>query len=145
MKPLTVPGTLDSLSSIRSYVMAACASAELDRKTAYRLSLAVDEIATNTVVHGYAEGRREGSLDIAADIDDSTLRIILEDTAPAYDPRSAPAPLDLDIPLEERNIGGLGVYLALRGVDHFAYERIGDHNRCIFIMKRRPAPERAKT
>jgi serine/threonine-protein kinase RsbW len=139
MEPLTVAGTLESLSAIRAYVMAACASAGLDRKTAYRLSLAVDEIATNSVVYGYVPSKRDGDLRIIADIDTDTLRVTLEDSAPAYDPMQAPRPAALDIPLEQRQIGGLGIYLALRGVDHFAYERKGDLNRNIFIMKRPPA------
>src|SRR5512147_1425075 len=102
MESLTVPGTLESLSAIRAYVMAASASAGLDKKSAYRLSLAVDEIATNVVVHGYAENQREGALTIIAEIDDAALRLVLEDTAPPYDPRRAPEPTSLDTPLEER-------------------------------------------
>lgn len=136
MESLTVPSTLDSLSAIRSYVMAASASAGLDRKAAYRLSLAVDEIATNIVVHGYMDNNLTGSLSVSADIRQESLQIVLEDTAPPYDPRQAPQPDGLDMPLEDRGIGGLGVFLALRGVDHFAYEHVAGRNRTIFIMQR---------
>jgi len=136
MESLTVPGTLESLSAIRAYVMTASASAGLDKRSAYRLSLAVDEIATNVVVHGYMEGNREGSLSIGADIDESLLKVALEDTAPPYDPRKVPAPDSIDTPLEDRDIGGLGVFLALRGVDQFAYEHVAGRNRTIFIMNR---------
>jgi serine/threonine-protein kinase RsbW len=34
--------------------------------------------------------------------------------------------------MEQRPIGGLGVFLAIRGVDQFQYERVGDRNRSIF-------------
>jgi serine/threonine-protein kinase RsbW len=136
MEPLTVPGTLESLSAIRAYVMDASANAGLDKRSAYRLSLAVDEIATNVVVHGYMEGNREGSLTISAVIDNSFLKLALEDTAPSYDPRATPPPGSLDMPLEDRDIGGLGVFLALRGVDQFGYEHVPGRNRTIFIMNR---------
>lgn len=136
MDHLTLPGTLDSLEAIGKYVLAAAAEAGLDRKAAYRLRLAVDEIATNSVVHGYEETGREGDLDIWAEIDGPTLTISLEDSGPPYDPRTKPEPEYLDKPLHERPIGGLGILLANRGVDELAYERVGDRNRNIFIIKR---------
>ncbi|MFQ5794626.1 MAG: ATP-binding protein [Candidatus Bipolaricaulia bacterium] len=137
MESLTVPGTLDSLKTIREYVTAAADEADLDKKAAYRLRLAVDEIATNVIVHGYNEAGREGMLDLNADIDENALTICLEDTGMSYDPRQNPTPDDLDEPLEQRPIGGLGVYLAIQGVDRFTYERIGDRNRNIFVVNRK--------
>ena len=119
--------------------MAAAASAGLDKRASYRLRLAVDEIATNIIVHGYAEAGLQGALELRADIDDRTLIIAIEDTGVAYDPRQAPVP-DTDLPLEQRPIGGLGVYLAIRSVDEFLYERVGDRNRTIFKMHLSSAP-----
>lgn len=144
MERLTLPGTLDSLAAIGKYVLAAASEAGLDKKAAYRLRLAVDEIATNAVVHGYEETGCDGPLDIWAQIDGAGLTIALEDTGPAYDPRATPAPDNLDRPLEERSIGGLGVLLANLGVDELGYERVGDCNRSIFIVRSPgPAPDRA--
>jgi sigma-B regulation protein RsbU (phosphoserine phosphatase) len=137
METLTVAATLDCLKSLRAYVQAAAAG--LDEKAGYRLRLAVDEIATNVIVHGYPQAGREGVLKIRAEGDEESLRIILEDTGAPYDPRQTRPPTDLDLPLEERRGGGLGVYLALRGVDEFIYERVGDWNRNIFVAYRRGA------
>jgi anti-sigma regulatory factor (Ser/Thr protein kinase) len=44
----------------------------------------------------------------------------------------------LHLPAEQRKIGGLGVYLALGSVDRFCYERVGDRNRNVLVMNRRP-------
>ena len=49
MKPLIVPGTLASIRAIGKYVLQAAAEAGLESRAAYRLRLAVDEIATNAV------------------------------------------------------------------------------------------------
>jgi anti-sigma regulatory factor (Ser/Thr protein kinase) len=38
--------------------------------------------------------------------------------------------------MEQRPIGGLGVFLAIRGVDSFLYERVNDRNRSTFIVHR---------
>lgn len=134
MEPLTVRGELNSLANIAKFVTAAAAEAGLDKKAAYRLRLAVDEIATNVITHGYDEADRVGDVDLRADIDEETLTICLEDTGVTYEPEESMAPYDLHLPLEEREMGGLGVFLAIKNVDKFLYERVEDRNRHIFIV-----------
>jgi serine/threonine-protein kinase RsbW len=138
MEPLSVPGNLDSLSAIANYVLAAAAAAGLDKKSTYNLRLAVDEIATNIISYGYEAAGREGVVDLRADIDDRTLKICLEDTAEAFDPHGKLSVEEerLLVPIEQRPIGGLGVYLAIQSVDRFSYERIGNRNRNILIVNR---------
>jgi len=135
MEPLILPGTLDSLSKIGAYVLEAASEAGLEKKIAYRLRLAVDEIATNSIVHGYERVGEEGDLVVSAEVGEGILTIILEDTGPPYDPFKTPSPDDLDQPLDDRDIGGLGVFLAIQGVDEFRYEWENETNRNIFIMK----------
>lgn len=139
MKPLTVPGTLASLSLIRNYARAAAAEAGLDKKRTYRLELAVDEIATNIVNHGYQEAGVTGDVVACATIDAHALTIALEDTAVPFDPRRLTRPEQIDLPLAERPIGGLGIFLAIENVDEFHYEYVDGHNRNIFVVKRTAA------
>lgn len=139
MRRLTVSATLDSLGAIAEFVMAAAVSAGLDKRASYHLRLAVDEIATNIIVHAYAEAGLQGTLELGADLDDRTLTLSIEDTGTAFDPRQAPVP-EIDLPLEQRPVGGLGVYLAMRSVDEFRYERVGDRNHTIFKMHLSSAP-----
>jgi anti-sigma regulatory factor (Ser/Thr protein kinase) len=143
MEPLSVPGTLDSLSAVADYVKAAAATAGLDKRAAYRLRLAVDEIVTNIVTHGYAAAGLEGTVDLQAEVEEEALTILVEDTGVAFDPRQHATPDDLDLPLEQRHMGGLGVYLVIQNVDQFLYERVGDRNRNIFVMNRPEAPATA--
>ena len=137
MDPLTLPGTLDSLPAIGKYVLAAAAAADLDKKAAYRLRLAVDEIATNVITHGYEEANRTGLLDLQAVVNEAGLTIFLEDTGATYQPDDVSQPAHLDRSLEERPLGGLGVYLAIHGVDQLRYEHIDNRNRHIFVVYRR--------
>jgi anti-sigma regulatory factor (Ser/Thr protein kinase) len=136
--PLTVPGQLDSLRAIRDYVINATSRAGLDKTLSNRMRLAVDEIVTNSIVHGYQESGTKGNVLIAADIDDDKLTIIVEDWAPYYDPTQHDMPTveELGQPLDTRDIGGLGIFLAINGMDEFRYERVGDRNRSIFVMYR---------
>jgi len=137
MKSLSVPGVLDSLDLIAEYVMEAAAEAGLDKKATYKLRLAVDEIATNIVTHGYEEGGCQGDMDIHSEISDQYLTIYIEDTAREFNP-AAKIPEELERvtqPINERIIGGLGIFLVLDGVDDFIYERVGNKNRNTFKSK----------
>ena len=136
MQLLTVPATLDSLGAIREYVDEAARAGGLERRVAYRLRLAVDEIATNIIMHGYDEANLHGVVELRAELDDQSLRIFIEDTGAAYDPTEYASPADMDLPLEDRQAGGLGVFLATKGVDEFHYERICGRNRHTFVVKR---------
>lgn len=132
------PGVLDSLSPIREFVNEAARLAGIGEQAAYRLRLAVDEIATNIIVHGYEEAALTGDIHVRIDVSDDAFTVALEDSAAAFDPtaRSLPSAEALSAPLEERAVGGLGIMLALEGVDEFRYEREGMKNRNIFIVNR---------
>jgi serine/threonine-protein kinase RsbW len=136
MEYLTVPGTPDSLEAIAEFAAQAAAAAGLDEETSYRLYLAVDEIATNIIAHGYAERGIKGELELWVGIEEKILTIYIEDTGPSYNPSQYRRPDDLDLPLNQRQVGGLGVYLAMRSVDKFLYERVGNRNRHTLIMNR---------
>ena len=126
----------DSLSALRKFVGEVGAQAGLDTQSIHRLRLAVDEIAANIIMYGYAD-QPEGVVEVEATIDEGALTIALDDTGPAYNPLERKTPGNLDDPLDTREIGGLGVYLAIRNVDDFSYERVGNRNRNIFVMNRR--------
>lgn len=140
LQAVIVPGTLDSLSPIRESVREAANEAGLDKKRTYRLQLAVDEIASNIVIHGYMENNLTGDIEVRRQIDADSLTITLVDSAIPYDPFSRPLPDNLDEPLENRSIGGLGVYLAVNNVDGFLYRFVDGHNHNIFVVKREPQP-----
>ncbi|HJZ57240.1 MAG TPA: anti-sigma regulatory factor [Gemmataceae bacterium] len=135
---LSVPTTLDSLEEIAAFVQAAAEAAGLGQQAHYRLRLATDELVTNIITHGYKGAAVPGTLELRFEMDEKTLRVILEDRGVPFDPRQLPAPDDLHLPVRQRKIGGLGVYLALQSVDRFDYERIDDRNRNVLIMDRPP-------
>jgi anti-sigma regulatory factor (Ser/Thr protein kinase) len=136
MECLTLPGSLDSLRSLRDFVRSVAGSAGLEKSAAYRLGLAVDEVATNIVVHGYDEAGRAGAIKVWCEMDANALRIHLEDTGAPYDPVKY-SNVDIEQPLEDRPEGGLGVFLAMQGVDDLKYAKSGDKNRHTFVVRRR--------
>ncbi|MEM7110985.1 MAG: ATP-binding protein [Chloroflexota bacterium] len=138
MESLIVPGELNYLDDVADFVYAAAEMADLDERATYQLRLSVDEIATNIILHGYEEAGRDGDLRLTAVMTSRQLVIHLEDTGVAYDPTKRPLPTSLSAPAHEREIGGLGIYLALAGVDDFRYTRFTYYNRSSFIVDRQP-------
>jgi anti-sigma regulatory factor (Ser/Thr protein kinase) len=138
MSTLQVPATLDSLAPLAAAVMTAARAAGLGRQAAYRLRLAVDELAANVIAYGYA-GAAPGPIELRIETDEKSLTVILEDAGVHFDPRRVPPPDDLHLPAEQRQVGGLGIFLARQGVDSFRYERVGGRNRNVLVVNRPPA------
>jgi anti-sigma regulatory factor (Ser/Thr protein kinase) len=137
IEPLTVSGELNSLVSIRRYVLSAAALAGLDEKTQYAMALACDEIATNIINHGYGGGDRLGDVKIVAVLEEDGLTIMIEDSGAVYDPGRALEDSCIDTDFDERPVGGLGTYLAVSSVDRFHYDRVDDRNRHTLFVRRR--------
>jgi anti-sigma regulatory factor (Ser/Thr protein kinase) len=127
----------DSLSTLRQYVGAAAQQAGLETQAVHRLRLAVDEVAANIIMYGYADSQQPGVVEVTVTVDDDKLTLVLEDTGKPYNPLEREMPDNLEDPLDTREMGGLGIYLAIRNVDGFDYQRAGDRNRNVFVMKRR--------
>ncbi|MGI0479364.1 ATP-binding protein [Geminocystis sp. CENA526] len=138
MEKLTVSATLDSLKTITEFVVNLAKSANLDKKKLYKLRLAIDELATNIISYGYKESNATGDIILECQISESSIEFKIIDCGIAFDPRTKLESEEetIDIPLEERQIGGLGIFLAFDGVDEFSYERIDDQNVNTLIIYR---------
>jgi anti-sigma regulatory factor (Ser/Thr protein kinase) len=136
-KVLEIPAVIASLGTIAHLVGDAAAEAGLDQMAAYRLRLAVDEIATNIITYGYSGTGAADTITIEYRITDAQVIIDLIDHGRAFDPlTSRPDPDELTKPLEARRIGGLGIFLAKSCVDDFRYERLKDTNHNTLVMNR---------
>ena len=132
MQEKIFPGTLDSLALVRAYVSEAARAAGLDSGRTYNLCLAVDEIATNIVLHGYEEVGLKGDIIVEALEERGQLIIRLLDHGRTYDPDQVPHP-DLENPLMQQT-GGWGVFLGKTGVDQFDYTSTDAGNVHRFVM-----------
>jgi anti-sigma regulatory factor (Ser/Thr protein kinase) len=99
---------------------------EIPSRALYAVNLAVDELVTNAILYGFEEGNDE-EITIRVEVDGTELRATVIDEGHEFDPLKAPAP-NLDAPLHERTIGGLGVHLVRNLMDHVAYTRDGAKN-----------------
>ena len=115
---LKVKAELENLVVIRRFVKER-AQALLTKPTAIDdIVLAVDEAATNVMVHGYQS--EAGQIEIEIQPEESSLIIRLRDQAPVFDPTYVPEP-DLTLPFDQRPLGGLGVFLIRHFMDQVIY------------------------
>ena len=85
------------------------------------LNLALEEAVTNVMLYAYPDGQ-EGLVEIAAVLEPGKLTFVVTDSGIPFDPTAAPE-ADTTLGVEERPIGGLGIFLVRTIMDIVTYER----------------------
>lgn len=119
MYELEVEATTDNLSTVISFLDDILEKHDVPMKTGLQLDVAVEEIYVNIASYAYAEGT--GMAQIEMNIGDNEIVIRFSDQGQPYDPTKKPDP-NLTLSLNERPIGGLGVYMVKESMDDMTYE-----------------------
>ena len=93
----------------------------------YLANLAIEELVTNCIKYGY-EDAGDHIIEVKLQILGNELAITVTDDGRPFNPLELPAP-DLNLPLQDRPIGGLGIHLLRRMSDHMDYIRVAGRNR----------------
>jgi serine/threonine-protein kinase RsbW len=125
---------LKNLAALRRFVEERMVGLGVDPEAIPGLVLAVDEAATNIIVHGYRN--RGGVIEVEVQLEEGDLVLRLRDQAPPFDPTSV-SPPDLTRPLEERSPGGLGIYLIRQAVDEISYRVAPEGGNELTLVKKR--------
>jgi serine/threonine-protein kinase RsbW len=105
---LKVTAEVHCLGQIARFVEEQCLGLAARPEPIADLLQAVDEAATNVIMHGYRQA--PGHIEIEITRRDAGLLVWMRDQAPFFDVAGVPPP-DLTLPLEQRRDGGLGVFL----------------------------------
>jgi anti-sigma regulatory factor (Ser/Thr protein kinase) len=92
----------------------------------FAINLVLDEVVLNVIEYGYDDAA-EHQIHLLLSVNAGVLTIQVDDDARAFNPLDLPPP-NLDLPIEERPIGGLGVHLVKSTMDTVAYRRDGNRN-----------------
>ena len=135
---LKVQADLKNLSDIREFVKDSAEVAGFSEGEIYEIRLAVDEACANIISHGYKGN--DGDITVTVDHDNDSLTVSLRDSAPLYNPlEETPSP-NLDIPLEERAIGGMGVLIVKQNTDCVKYQHSATGGNELILTKFRAGP-----
>ena len=107
--------------------------AHLDVGMTMSLNLALEEAVSNVIMYAYPQGS-DGLVDIEAVITEDRLKFIISDSGQPFDPTAAPE-ADITLDVEDRPIGGLGIFLVRNIMDEVHYERADGKNLFTMIKK----------
>ncbi len=126
---------VDSLQPIREFIKESAAEhAWIEPDFLYDLQLAVDEASTNIITHGY-QGMDAGTMIVELEIDEQQVFIQITDFGHAFEPANAPAP-DVEAALEDRPLGGFGLFFIYQSMDDVNYTTNGFANQLLLVKRR---------
>lgn len=127
---ITRSAELESLSVFRQFIADCCVHYEVREDTVFELQLAVDEACTNVIEHGY-KGMDPGSIILSFRIEPRRILVQITDFGHAFEPTDADKP-DVEATLEDRELGGLGLYLIYQTMDNIEYRESEEGNTLTF-------------
>lgn len=116
---LRFKAVLENVSAAIDCVTKSAQEAGFDEAVLYQLQLAVDEACANVVHHAY-KGMEPGDIEVSCSFDDQRLVIRVRDWGRSFVPEDVPEP-DVGAPLEERSLGGLGLFLIRQCMDEVEF------------------------
>ena len=122
----------DTLNDALAFIEEELEKVDCPLKTVMQITVCVEEMYVN-VAH-YAYGDNVGEVILTTDYTDGMFAITLTDCGMPFDPLKKDDP-DITLSAEERNIGGLGIYMVKKSMDEVSYVR--EDNKNIFTMKKR--------
>jgi serine/threonine-protein kinase RsbW len=109
-----------------------CAAHQVSSETTYQINLALDEVITNVIIHGFDDAREHEIL-TRLTVDEATMVVEVSDTGRPFNPLNAP-PVDFDLDPLERAVGGLGLHLVRSMMDALEYRY--DNGRNVLVMRK---------
>jgi serine/threonine-protein kinase RsbW len=112
--------SLDEIATAMAALRTFTDSCGVDEAARQAAALVLDELLTNVISYGLRDSRRDLII-LELDIVDKDLQIRITDGGIPFNPFDQPAP-NLDLPLEQCQPGGLGIYLVKKYMDEYSYE-----------------------
>lgn len=121
MKELTLAATVENIETVTEFVNAQLELLDCPIKAQMQIDIAIDELFGN-IAH-YAYNTEVGSATVRVEVIEAPLAVIITfiDNGVPYDPLGKDDP-DITLSAEEREIGGLGIYMVKQSMDEITYE-----------------------
>lgn len=131
MRELTIEAELRNLDKVSGFVDEQLEELECPMRAQMQIDVAVEEIFVNIANYAYAPGKGSAAIRMEWEPDTRTVSITFTDRGVPYDPLKKKDP-NVRLPVEEREIGGLGIYMVKKSMDEMCYEyRDGQNVLCI--------------
>ena len=118
---LTLDNDVQQVPQLAEFIDRVCETAGVDLPLTAKLNLAIEEAVVNVMDYAYPKDVK-GEVRIEAIAEEACLTFVISDSGVAFDP-TAKEDADTTLSLEERPIGGLGIFLVRQIMDSVDYER----------------------
>ena len=121
MKELTINATIESIPEVTAFVDEQLEALDCPIKAQMQIDIAIDELFSN-IAH-YAYHPEVGPATVRVEVMEDPMAVVITfiDNGVPYDPLSTADP-DITLSAEERQIGGLGIYMVKKSIDEVVYE-----------------------
>lgn len=109
------------IPQLSAFIDSFAEEAGLDFSLTMSLNLAMEEAVVNVMEYAYPEGT-VGKVNISASAEGDDVEFVISDSGTAFDP-TAKDEVNIDLRVEDRQIGGLGIHLVRNIMDDIKYER----------------------
>ena len=133
-KEWRAPAELEKLPELIAFLEQQLEAAECPPKTQMQISVAAEEIFVNIVNYAYAPGTGIATVRMSCGGDPATATITFIDSGVPFDPLKKEDP-NVTLSAEDREIGGLGIYMTKKTMDDVRYEYKDGQNRLTLVKK----------
>lgn len=121
MASMTVEATIENVPAVTDFVNEELEKLDCPPKAQTQIDIAIDELFGNIAMYAYTP--ETGPATVCVDVEEDPLSVIITfiDNGVPFDPLSTEDP-DVSLPIEQRKIGGLGVFLVKKIMDDVSYE-----------------------
>ena len=131
----TFSASLDKLYDMLKFIKEQAEAAGFQPAVISKIELAAEEALVNIISYGYPE--QHGNIDIACSPPERDgIKIVIKDRGISYNPLTNAKKVDVTTTIEERTIGGYGIYFILRIMDEVEYRRENNYNVLTLIKYR---------
>ena len=139
MKSITVEAKIENVDKVTEFVNEVLEEKDCPLKVQMQLDVAIDEIFGNIAYYAYGKGSGNATIQIEMEDNPPKITLIFIDQGIPYNPLENKDP-DITLDIQDREIGGLGIFLVKKTMDELSYEYVDGQN--ILTMKKELAKDK---
>ena len=124
---LNIRNDIQSLPLVNEWIEQCCEEAGLGLDWVMKFQLVIEEMVSNVIFYAYDSQQQEAAIELRFTWEAGTVSILLRDWGKPFDPTAKEDP-DITLSVEDRPIGGLGIFMVKQLMDEGRYERVGSSN-----------------
>lgn len=131
---LIIINKTEELEKVQSFIDGLSNAWLLDQEVVFKMNLVLEEYITNLINYGYHD-TEEHQIIIEFSKENDKIKMMISDDAGPFDLTETPENQEINKPIEERRIGGLGIHFIKTLADEIDYQTNEGENRLIIVLK----------